>query len=92
MSTEVLPIEKNADTDTTGNARVILFNDDWHTFDQVIRQLILAIKCSYNEGEKMAQIVHTKGKCKVFEGGMEECLQVSAVLEEIELKTQIDFE
>lgn len=92
METEVIPIEKIAGPDTTGNARVILFNDDYHTFDEVIFQLILAINCSYKVGEKMAQTVHTEGKCKVYEGSMEECLNVSAILEEIDLKTQIDFE
>ncbi len=92
MDTEVLPIEKVAGPDTTGGARVILFNDDYHTFDEVIYQLILAINCSYKVGEKMAQTVHTEGKCMVYVGPMEECLSVSAILEEIDLKTQIDFD
>lgn len=94
MSTETIEKIKEADTgiDTSTGAKVILFNDDWHTFDEVIYQLILAIKCSYKTGEKMAWTVHTEGKCKVYEGQMEECLHVSAVLEEIELRTQIDFE
>ncbi|MBK9733138.1 MAG: ATP-dependent Clp protease adaptor ClpS [Chitinophagaceae bacterium] len=92
METEVLAIEKTAGPDTTGGAHVILFNDDYHTFDDVIFQLILAINCSYKAGEKMAQTVHTEGKCKVYEGAMEECLSVSAILEEINLKTEIGFE
>ena len=94
MTTETIVEEKTADTgiDTTGEAKVILFNDDWHTFDDVIYQLILAINCSYKIAEKMALTVHNEGKCKVYEGSMEECLHVSAVLEEIDLKTQIDFE
>lgn len=91
MSTETLTIEKTSDTDTFGGARVILFNDDWHTFDDVIFQLILAINCSFKTGEKMAWIVHTEGKCQVYEGQVEECLSVSAILEEIDLKTSIDF-
>ena len=90
---ETITLEKPADTgiDTTGGARVILFNDELHSFDEVIYQLIKAIKCSYEEGEKMAWTVHTEGKCEVYHGVVEECLQVSAVLEEIELKTAIDF-
>lgn len=92
METEVLTTEKTAGPDTTGYARVILFNDDYHTFDEVIYQLILAINCSYKTGEKMAMTVHTEGKCKVYEGSMEECLHVSAILEEIDLKTEIGFD
>ena len=83
---------KESGVDTTGEARVILFNDDWHTFDDVIFQLILAINCDLKTAEKMAWTVHTEGKCKVYEGSMEECLAVSAILEEIDLKTQIDCE
>ena len=90
---ETITLEKPSDisTDTTGGARVILFNDEVHSFADVIYQLIKAIKCSYEKGEKMAWTVHTEGKCEVYHGVVEECLQVSAVLEEIELKTAIDF-
>ncbi|MBA2421835.1 MAG: ATP-dependent Clp protease adaptor ClpS [Chitinophagales bacterium] len=91
MSTETLEILKPSDTDTTGEARVILFNDEWHSFDEVIFQLIRAIHCSHKVAEQMANTVHNSGKCKVYEGAVEECLSVSAVLEEIDLKTSIDF-
>ncbi|MBA3647978.1 MAG: ATP-dependent Clp protease adaptor ClpS [Chitinophagales bacterium] len=91
MSTETLERVKTSDTDTTGAGRVILFNDDWHTFDEVIKQLIRAIKCSIKQAEKFAWTVHETGKCNVYEGPMEECLSVSAILEEINLKTEIEF-
>lgn len=53
---ETLVIEKPADTgtDITDGGRVILFNDDYHTFDQVIQQLIKAIRCTPQQGERMA--------------------------------------
>jgi ATP-dependent Clp protease adapter protein ClpS len=90
---ETFVIEKPTDTgiDTTDGARVILLNDDYHTFEQVINQLIKAIRCTPQQGENIAWTVHTKGKCEVFQGPIEECLHVSAVLEEIDLKTQLDF-
>ncbi|MCS6991512.1 MAG: ATP-dependent Clp protease adaptor ClpS [Chitinophagales bacterium] len=90
---EVLTIEKVADTgtDVDGSARVILFNDDWHTFDEVIAQIIKAIRCSFAEAERMAYTVHHKGKCVVYRGPWTECLNVSAVLEEIDLKTAVEF-
>ncbi|MFI5135744.1 MAG: ATP-dependent Clp protease adaptor ClpS [Chitinophagales bacterium] len=90
---ETTVLEKPADTgiDTTGGARVILLNDDYHSFEEVINQLVKAIHCTPQQGESMAWTVHTKGKCEVFHGPVEDCLHVSAVLEEIDLKTQIDF-
>jgi ATP-dependent Clp protease adaptor protein ClpS len=71
------------------SCRVILYNDDWHTFDEVIFQLIKALGCTYEKARGFAFEVHVKGKCMVFNGDMKECLKVSAVLEEIALNTQI---
>ncbi len=71
--------------------KVILFNDDWHTFDEVIEQIIKATGYSYARAEAITWEVHTKGKAKVYEGAIEECIRVSAVLEEIHLKTQIVY-
>jgi ATP-dependent Clp protease adaptor protein ClpS len=92
-STEITTLEKPASTgiDTGGNARVILYNDDWHTFQQVISQLILAIRCSAKKAEGLANKVHHEGKAEVYAGTVEECLQVSAVLEEIQLRTEVQF-
>jgi ATP-dependent Clp protease adapter protein ClpS len=69
--------------------RVILFNDDWHTFDDVIFQLIKAINCSYEKARAHAFEVHVKGRSIVFNGQMKDCLKVSSILEEIALTTQI---
>ena len=69
--------------------KVILFNDEWHSFDEVINQLIKAIKCSYETARSFAFETHVKGKSQVFNGELNECLKVSSVLEEISLHTQI---
>ncbi len=70
--------------------RVILFNDDIHTFDEVIRQLIKATGCSTSKAEKLAWEVHSKGKACVYEGTFEECFRVQGVLREIQLVTEIE--
>jgi ATP-dependent Clp protease adapter protein ClpS len=69
--------------------RVILFNDDHHTFDEVIQQVCKAVGCSEFEGEAVAWEVHTRGHALVFEGELFDCLRVSSVLEEIALHTQV---
>ena len=71
------------------SSRVILYNDDWHTFEEVIAQLILATKCSFELARGFAFEVHVKGQAIVFNGSMSDCLKVSSVLEEIALHTQI---
>jgi len=50
---------------------------------------MIAIHCSAKRGEEMAWTVHYRGQCEVFNGALEECLEVSTILEEIELKTEI---
>jgi ATP-dependent Clp protease adapter protein ClpS len=84
-------IEPEIDEDTKVGfpCRVILFNDDWHTFDEVINQLIKAVNCSFDQARTYAFEVHVKGKAVVYNGILSECLRVSAVLEEIALHTQI---
>ncbi len=71
-------------------AKVILFNDDIHTFEEVIGQLIKAIKCTESKAEALAWEVHNKGKAIVYTGEMIKCVEVSSILEEIGLMTQIE--
>lgn len=76
--------------DDTGTlSRVVLFNDDEHTFDEVIFQLIKALNCSFETARDYAYEAHEKGKAVVFNGTISECLRVSSILEEIALNTQI---
>jgi ATP-dependent Clp protease adaptor protein ClpS. len=70
-------------------SRVILFNDDWHSFEEVITQLIKATKCTFEQARDHTFEVHVKGQSIVFTGHMSKCLKVSSVLEEIALLTQI---
>ena len=69
--------------------KVMLFNDNFHTFDEVIGQIIKATGASHQSAERNAWEVHNQGKSVVFNGDMGECLRVSSVLEEIALHTQI---
>jgi len=77
--------------DVINSCKVILFNDDWHTFDQVIAQLMKATGISYQKAEALTLEVHEKGKACVYDGELSECLRVSSILEEIALYTQIEY-
>ncbi len=69
--------------------KVILFNDDIHTFDEVIEQLMKATGCNYEQAKKYAFEAHVKGKAIVYSGELSDCLRVTSILEEIALHTQI---
>ncbi|MEN8191648.1 MAG: ATP-dependent Clp protease adaptor ClpS [Bacteroidota bacterium] len=69
--------------------KVILYNDDIHTFDEVIIQLIKAVRCSFEKAKDFAFTVHVKGQALVYSGNLNACLKVTSILEEIGLHTQI---
>ncbi len=85
-------LEKAEDTDTLVQqpAKVILFNDEIHTFEEVITQIIKATGCDQSRAEAITWEVHNAGKAVAYEGEITKCVQVSHVLEEIELSTQIE--
>ncbi len=47
---------------------LILFNDDVHTFDFVIKSLMRICDHSAEQAEQSAYIVHNNGKCTVKQG------------------------
>ena len=81
--------ETDEDTSVGLLCRVLLFNDEWHTFEEVIEQLMKAINCSFDTARSYTFEVHIRGKAVVFEGQLSECLKVTSILEEIALHTQI---
>jgi ATP-dependent Clp protease adapter protein ClpS len=84
--------EEKSEAKQAPPARVILYNDDWHTFDDVIQQLMKAIHCSAAEGEAHAWKVHTEGRDIVFEGAREDCERVAGILREIRLQVEVDWD
>ena len=83
--------ESEVDVVTQEPARVILFNDDVHTFDEVVGQLIKALRCTQGKAEALAAEAHQSGRALVFSGELIRCMEVSAILEEIQLMTQIEM-
>jgi len=70
--------------------KVILYNDDIHTFDEVIFQLRKATACSEIEAERIAVEAHFKGKAVAYSGSFEACFKVMGVLREIQLIVEIE--
>jgi len=86
---EKIELEENDDVDLP--AKVILFNDEFHTFDEVEEQIIKATKCSKAKAQDLTWEVHNNGKAIVYSGAMPDCLRISGILEEISLSTQIEY-
>ncbi len=69
--------------------RLLLFDDDIHTFDEVIEQIMKAKGCSYNVAQDLTFQVHNNGKAIIHEGEFLDCLKMEGVLKEIQLVTEI---
>jgi ATP-dependent Clp protease adaptor protein ClpS len=91
VPTQPLEIEQHdEDVQTHDPAKVVLFNDEIHTFDEVITQIIKATGCARDKAEALTWEVHNTGRAMVFAGEMIRCVEVSSILEEIQLMTQIE--
>ena len=88
---EVAPVGvEEADAAVETPWRVILFDDDVHTFEDVILQLMKAVGCTPEQGYRHALTVHTEGKDCVYQGDFFDCFRVQGVLKEIALVTEIE--
>lgn len=84
-------VEETTDEDVGHDSawRTILFNCECHTFDEVERQLIKAVRCTLSQARRYSMEVHTKGSAIVYRGAREHCEAAASVLEEIGLLTQV---
>ena len=51
---------------------LVVFNDDFNTFDHVIKTLIRVCKHTNEQAEQCTWLIHYKGKCAVKTGTMDE--------------------
>jgi len=82
MSTKEEVLEE-VKTTTQKENEIVLYNDDYNTFDHVIETLIYACEHTPVQAEQCAILVHYKGKCTVKTGSFEELKpRCSKLLEE----------
>lgn len=70
--------------------QVVLFNDEVHSFDEVILQLQKATGYSLEKATELTLRVHHNGKAVVYIGSKDECEKVAGVLGQIRLSTQVE--
>jgi ATP-dependent Clp protease adaptor protein ClpS len=89
MDTELLEKEKLS-TVSEREKKLILHNDDHNTFDHVIECLMNFCGHTALQAEQCALIVHTKGKCAVKHGTIEDLTWRCEILSEQDLTVSID--
>jgi len=76
-------------TGDTGNF-LVLYNDDYHTFDYVIKSLIDVCGMPEEQAVQCTYLVHYKGKCDIKKGQQEELKIYKTKLTELGLKAKIE--
>jgi ATP-dependent Clp protease adapter protein ClpS len=69
---------------------LILYNDSFHEFEEVIEQVMKATGYGHDKAESITMEAHNKGRAVVITGEIDICLKAQAVLEEIGLRTSIE--
>jgi ATP-dependent Clp protease adapter protein ClpS len=87
--TEELIEPVDIDTTTEGFT-LVLYNDSYHNFDEVIEQVMKATGYGYERSEAITLEAHTKGRAVVITGDLNICVRAQHVLEEISLRTSIE--
>jgi ATP-dependent Clp protease adaptor protein ClpS len=87
---ESIEVAPRAETELGNPWQVVLFNDEVHSFDEVILQLQKAAGYSLEKATELTLRVHTNGKAVVYIGSKNDCEKVAGVLGQIKLSTQVE--
>ncbi len=70
--------------------QLVLWNDDHNAFDFVILMLVTILEHTREQAEQCTLTVHTKGKCTVKDGSLEELKPYKQLLTEVGLSCTIE--
>ena len=91
METIVRPnLDEETEIRQGGPWVVILYNDDYHGFDEVILQVQKSTGCSLEKAMAITYEAHTSGRAIAYTGSEEECERVAGVLRQIRLQVETD--
>jgi len=76
--------------ETNETAQIIVYNDDYNTFDWVIESLMEICGHTFEQSEQLSLLVHYKGKAAVKTGGHEELRPMKDALVERGLSAVIE--
>lgn len=88
-STEV-EVEEEVISDTEDARDLIVYNDDFNTFEHVIETLIRVCKHDVVQAEQCTHLIHFKGKCAVKKGSYTELKPMREGITEAGIKATIE--
>lgn len=81
---------ENSAASLSGENELILYNDDFNTFDFVIDTLVDVCGHDTEQAEQCTLIVHYKGKCAVKKGDTDEMLTMKTEMTHRGLTVEIE--
>lgn len=69
---------------------LIVFNDDFNTFDHVIESLVKVCDHEMEQATQCTYLIHFKGKCQVKRGSYEQLEPMCTALQERGLTAEIE--
>ena len=75
--------------ETTDLKDLVVFNDDFNTFEHVIATLIRVCRHSPEQAEQCTWLIHHKGKCTVKTGAIEELKPMKEAICEVGIDAKI---
>ena len=83
--------QADSDTDVLEDSgySLLLYNDDVHTFDYVIKALMDICRHTAEQAEQCAILVHCHGSCSVKRGSYSELLPMHTALLDKQLTSEI---
>ncbi len=70
--------------------RVTLFNDDFHSVDEVVEQLLKALRCDMASAVEIMLRAHTRGSATVIIADQDRADEVASILREIALVVSVE--
>jgi ATP-dependent Clp protease adapter protein ClpS len=70
--------------------QVVLFNDEVHSFEEVIHQVQKAVGCPLERAVELTWMAHRNGRAIVLIGGYVECERAADILEQIRLGVRLE--
>ena len=69
---------------------LVLYKDDYHTFDYVIKALMDICRHTYEQAQQCSILVHYNGRCTVKHGSYSDLLPMHTALLDKQLTSEIE--
>lgn len=87
---EELLVMDETEQDTGFSAQIIVYNDDYNTFEWVIECFMQVLNHASEQAEQLALIIHNKGKATVKSGPKSELLPLCQALLDRGLSAEVE--